>query len=170
MSLSTELTGLQAAQTYIDTVGNNIANVDTTGFKQLTNDFATVYGSAVPNSPGEGVMTASLAQSFTQGGISQTNDPFDVAIDGGGFFQLQGSSGTLYSRDGTFQLNNNGFLTTPSGQNVLGFAPGASGGALSPIQVTTGVIPGTATSSLDLNLNVPTGDTDPVLSGLVESA
>lgn len=158
MSLSTELTGVQAAQSYIDTVGNNIANVDTNGFKLSNNDFAALYGGLAPATPGVGVTTQSLAQSFAQGQISQTGNPYDVAIDGSGFFQLKGSSGTLYSRDGSFQLNSSGYLSTASGAMVLGFSPGVSGGSLAPIQVTTGAVAGNATSMLDLNLNLPTSD------------
>src|SRR5262245_42814612 len=99
MSLSTELSGVHAAQTDIDTIGNNIANVNTTGFKNSDAEFAALYGSATSLTPGQGVNTAGLAQSFGEGTISQTGKPLDVAIDGQGFFQLQNSAGFVYSRD-----------------------------------------------------------------------
>lgn len=159
MSLATELSGVQAAQTYIDTVGNNVANADTTGFKSSSPDFADLYGSAVPGTPGEGVTTTSLAQSFAQGQISQTGDPYDVAISGNGFFQLQGASGTVYSRDGAFQMNTSGNLVTSSGAAVLGYGPSASGsGSLQPIQISSASIPGSATGKLTLDINLPTSD------------
>jgi flagellar hook protein FlgE len=158
MSLSTELSGVQAAQNFIDNVGNNVANVNTTGFKLANTDFADLYGSAVPNAPGEGVETASLAQSFAQGQISQTGNPFDVAISGNGFFALQSSSGVVYSRDGSFQLDLNGNLSTAAGAKVLGFQGTGTSGAPQPIQVSTASLPGAATAKLSLDVNLPTGD------------
>jgi flagellar hook protein FlgE len=163
MSLSTELSGVQAAQTDIDTIGNNIANVNTVGFKGSAAAFADLYGNAVQATPGQGVFTASLAQSFTEGTISQTGQPLDVAINGNGFFQLQTSSGIAYSRDGAFQLDKNGHLTDSSGDQVLGFAPppaGGGGGAgqPQPIQISTASIPASATSQLTLAVNLPSTD------------
>ena len=109
MSLSVELTGLQAAQTDLDTIGNNIANVGTVGFKASTPNFSDIYGASLggagsAGSPGQGVLTNSLSQLFTEGTISQTGNPLDVAIDGSGFFQVQTPTGIAYSRDGALQL------------------------------------------------------------------
>ncbi|HTV88285.1 MAG TPA: flagellar hook protein FlgE [Stellaceae bacterium] len=164
MSLATELSGVNAAQTYIDTVGNNVANANTTGFKTSTPDFGDLYASAAqPSTPGEGVATNSLAQSFAQGTISQTGDPLDVAISGNGFFQLQTGSGIAYSRDGAFQVNTSGNLVNASGALVLGYGPSASGaavaGSLQPITISSGSIAASATGNLALNLNLPTTDT-----------
>jgi flagellar hook protein FlgE len=164
MSLATELSGVQAAQTYIDTVGNNVANTNTTGFKVSNPDFADLYTAAAsPSTPGEGVMTGGLAQSFAQGTISQTGNPLDVAISGNGFFQLQSGSGAVYSRDGAFQMNSSGNLTNASGAAVLGYGPSASGtavgGSLQPIKIGSGSISASATGSLTINLDLPTSDT-----------
>ncbi len=163
MSLSTELSGVQAAQTYLDTVGNNVANVNTTGFKLSDPDFTDLYASGTQATPGLGVETNSLAQSFAQGTISQTGNPLDVAISGTGFFQVQTGSGTAYTRDGAFQMNSQGYLTTTSGSLLLGYGPAASGGAsttsLKPIQISTASLPASATSTLAINLSLPTGDT-----------
>ena len=115
MSLTTELSGVNAAQSDIDTVGNNIANVNTTGFKLADTQFSALYGGALPVVPGQGVTTTSLAQSFTAGTISQTGNPLDVAINGNGFFQLQSASGIVYSRDGSFHLDNSGHLVIAAG-------------------------------------------------------
>ncbi len=161
MSLSTELTGVQAAQTYIDTLSNNIANVDTTGFKMSNVDFASLYANGTVNTPGEGVTVGSLAQSFTEGVVNQTGNPFDLTINGNGFFELQTSGGIVYSRDGSFQVDQNGNLATAGGALVLGYPPsstGATGGALQPIQVSTASVPGTATSNLTVGLNLSTTD------------
>lgn len=158
MSLATELSGVDAAQTYIDTVGNNVANVNTTGFKTSTPDFADLFAGASATTPGEGVTTNNLAQSFAQGTISQTGNSLDVAISGNGFFQLQAGSGnTVYSRDGAFQLNSSGTLVNASGASVLGYSATASGtGTLQPIKVNSGSLPASATSTLSMNLNLPT--------------
>src|SRR5271165_2058662 len=142
MSLLTDLSGVNAAQTDINTVGNNIANVNTTGFKSSDAQFSALYGSAIPVAPGQGVLTGNLAQAFTQGTISQTGKPLDVAINGEGFFQLQSGSGTVYSRDGSFQLDNSGHLVTAAGMQLMGYAApvsgsgGASSGALQPLQIS----------------------------------
>jgi len=164
MSLSTELSGVHAAQTDIDTIGNNISNVNTTGFKNSSADFSALYGSAVPTAPGQGVATQSLAQSFTEGTISLTGNPLDVAINGNGFFQVQNGSGTAYSRDGSIHLDNNGHLATTTGALVMGFsAPasgsaGASSGALQPIQIAQADIAPAATSALTMDVNLPAND------------
>jgi flagellar hook protein FlgE len=169
MSLSIELTGLQAAQTDLDTVGNNIANVGTTGFKSSTPNFGDLYGASLSGAtggavPGQGVLTNSLSQLFTEGTISQTGNPLDVAINGNGFFEVQ-SSGTLaYSRDGSFELSGNGVLTNSSGATVLGYSTPASGsattavGPVGPIQISQANLAPTATSSLTMNVNLPSTD------------
>ncbi len=115
MSLLTDLSGVNAAQTDIDTVGNNIANVNTTAFKVSDAQFSALYGNALSAAPGQGVNTADLAQSFNEGSVSQTGRPLDVAITGNGFFQLQSGSGIVYSRDGSFQISSSGNWSMPAG-------------------------------------------------------
>ncbi|MBV8118477.1 MAG: flagellar hook protein FlgE [Alphaproteobacteria bacterium] len=164
MSLLTDLSGVNAAQSDIDTVGNNIANVDTTGFKISDAQFAALYGSVVPTTPGQGVTTADLAQNFSQGTISHTGNPLDVAINGNGFFQLQSGSGLVYSRDGAFQINTADQLVNAGGDQVLGFAPTAAGGAatasgsLQPIQISQANVAPVATSTLTMAVNLPSSD------------
>lgn len=164
MSLLTDLSGVNAAQTDIDTIGNNIANVDTSGFKTSAAQFSSLYGSALSATPGQGVSTSDLAQSFGEGTISQTGNPLDAAINGNGFFQLQSGSGIVYSRDGSFQISSSGQLVNASGDQVMGFAPTASGtaasasGALQPIQINQANIAPAATSSLTMAVNLPSSD------------
>ena len=164
MSLLTDLSGVNAAQTDIDTVGNNIANVNTTAFKVSDAQFSALYGSALSATPGQGVNTADLAQSFKEGSVSQTGNPLDVAITGNGFFQLQSGSGIVYSRDGSFQISSSGQLVNASGAQVMGFAPTANGaaassaGSLQPIQINQANIAPAATSDLTLGVNLPTSD------------
>jgi flagellar hook protein FlgE len=174
MSLLVELSGVQAAQTDIDTIGNNIANVSTAGFKGSSADFSDIYASSLigaagaSSNPGQGVNTTSISQLFTEGTINQTGDPLNVAINGSGFFQVESTSGVAYSRDGNFQLNNTGNLVTDTGAAVMGYGPSASSstatqsGPLSPIQISSGDIQAVPTSNLTLNINLPS--TDPAIN------
>jgi flagellar hook protein FlgE len=170
MTLSVELSGLQAAQTDLDTIGNNVANVGTTGFKSTAANFADLYGTSLSGTggpvPGQGATTSSLSQLFTEGAINQTGNPLDVAVNGNGFFQVKTQSGTVaYSRDGAFQLNASGVLTNDTGATIMGFAAPTSGssatatGALGPIQINQSNIAPVATSNLTLGVNLPSSDT-----------
>src|SRR5579863_8815903 len=158
MTLSVELSGLQAAQTDLDTIGNNIANVGTNGFKASQANFADLYGNSLLGSagtagtPGQGVMTSSVSQLFTEGSISTTGNPLNVAINGNGFFQVLTPTGAAYSRDGSFQLDANGNLVNDAGAFVMGFSAPASGasvpaGSLGKIQISESNVPPVATSS-----------------------
>jgi flagellar hook protein FlgE len=169
MSLSVNLSGLQAAQTDLDTIGNNIANVGTDGFKSSTPNFSSLYGASLSGAtggavPGQGVLTNSLSQLFTEGTINQSGNPLDVAINGNGFFQVQTSSGVGYTRDGSLQLNANGIITNGTGATVLGYSPVASGsngtatGPIGPIQISEGNLTPTATSKLAMDVNLPSTD------------
>ena len=163
MSLQTELSGLQAAQSNIDTIGNNVANVNTVGFKsfstQLSDQFSNSLSDAMGGPiPGDGVSLTGLSQLFSEGALRQTGNPLDVAVNGSGFFQVKTSSGIAYTRDGSFQISNDGYLVAADGSKVQGFAASGSSGALSSIQIDTGSIPANATSALTLGVNLPTTD------------
>lgn len=174
MSLLVELSGVQAAQTDIDTIGNNIANVSTTGFKSSSADFSAIYagsltGAAGANTtPGQGVNTTNISQLFTEGTISQTGDPLNVAINGSGFLQVQTPSGVAYTRDGNLSLNASGNLVTDTGAQVMGYAASATtsgastSGPLGAIQINSGNIGAVPTSALGFNVNLPS--TDPVVN------
>src|SRR6185437_9029776 len=173
MALSTELSGVQAAQTDIDTIGNNISNINTVGFKESVANFSDLYGSSLQGAsgntatPGQGVTTSSLSQLFSEGTITQTGNPLDISINGNGFFQIQTGSGVAYSRDGAFQLSKNGNLVTDSGAMLMGYAASAatsgaggatSSGFLAPIQVNESNIAPTATQNLKMDVNLPASD------------
>jgi flagellar basal-body rod protein FlgG len=127
-------TGLDAQQTEMSVVSNNLANVNTTGYKQdravfedLLYQNQTQVGadtSQTTQSPsglsiGTGVQVVSTEKEYSQGSLTQTGNPLDVAIQGQGFFQIQTPDGTLaYTRDGTFQTNAQGQLVTSSGYVV----------------------------------------------------
>jgi len=138
-ALSTALTGLTAAETTIDVVGNNLANSNTVGFKASDVVFATQFsrtlglgsapstsipgsGGTNPRQLGQGTMVAGITPNFTQGTVDISSNPTDLAIQGDGFFIVQGSSGEhLYTRNGIFKMNATNELVTVTGQRVLGF-------------------------------------------------
>jgi flagellar hook protein FlgE len=163
MSLETELQGLLAAQSNIDTISNNVANVNTIGFKSFFAELADSFSNSLSDSIGgseigDGVSLAGLSQLFTEGSLTQTGNPLDVAINGNGFFEVASSNGTVYSRDGSFQISNQGYLITEDGSKVLGFTGSGSSGAIGAIQIDTGNIAADPTSTLGLNVNLPSDD------------
>lgn len=130
-SLHTAATGLRAQQFYVDVTSNNLANVNTTGFKRARPDFADLFyehlespGSPATNasehptgvSVGSGVRTAATQKLYIQGGAKKTENPLDLAIQGNGFFQvLQPDGSVAYTRDGSFKLDGEGNIVTSDG-------------------------------------------------------
>jgi flagellar hook protein FlgE len=134
--MTTALTGLQAAETTIDVVGNNVANSNTVGFKESSVLFSTQFlqtqsigsapsetrGGTNPRQIGLGTKVAAINPDFTQGTIEISANPLDVAIQGDGFLMVQGSQGErLYTRNGQLQTNANNEVVTVTGNRVLGF-------------------------------------------------
>ena len=132
MSFFTALTGLKGAQTDISTTSNNIANVGSTGFKKSRAEFGDIF-STTPlqtNVVGSGAGTKSLTQQFSQGNIVQSTNTLDMAISGEGLFALQagGNAGqTVYTRNGSFNLNDDGFIVDSNGQFLLGYPVDSDG-------------------------------------------
>lgn len=156
-ALTTALTGLTAAETQIDVVGNNLANSQTIGFKASEAVFATQFlqtlslgssptstsGGTSPRQTGLGTQVAAITPDFTQGTIEISSNASDLAIQGEGFFQVKASSGeTLFTRNGIFQTNANNQLVTTSGNLLLGFASDSDFNlqrtALVPIEIPLG--------------------------------
>jgi flagellar basal-body rod protein FlgG len=133
-SLWISKTGLDAQQTQLDVISNNLANVGTTGFKRARVAFeellyqnmrqAGANSSQQTQLPtglqtGTGVRPTATPRMFTQGNLQSTGNQYDVAINGNGFFQVQMPDGTTaYSRDGSFQVDSNGQLVTSNGFSV----------------------------------------------------
>ncbi len=137
MGFQQGLSGLNSSSKALDTTGNNIANASTVGFKGSTNVFADVFASSLAGggtSPiGLGAKVASVAQQFTQGNISITNNPLDIAINGGGFYQLESAVGDItYSRNGQFQLDKDGYIVNAQGLRLRGYGADASGNISPP--------------------------------------
>jgi flagellar hook protein FlgE len=142
MSFQTGLSGLNASSRSLDVIGNNIANANTTGMKASRAEFGDLVASSLgaggaggtggAGGAGIGVAVASISQQFSQGNINITGNDLDVAINGGGFFQLALPDGSsAYTRDGSFKLDANGYIKTNSGASVLGYPTDKSGKATS---------------------------------------
>ena len=184
MSFTQGLSGLNAAGKSLDVIGNNVANANTVGFKGSQAQFADVFAAALSGGGsatiGIGAQLATVAQQFTQGNISITNNTLDMAINGAGFFIMDNGHGTGYTRNGQFQLDKNGFIVSSTGHKLLGRLPDATGkmvGSPVPLTIPTGIaaakVTGNifATMNLDSRLPVIPAATvfDPQLSGTYNS-
>jgi flagellar hook protein FlgE len=161
------LSGLNADSTALNTIANNLSNMNTTGFKSQTTNFSDLFyqqvgttGSGDEIQAGTGVQVASNSTDFTGGSIASTGVSTDAAIDGTGFFVLDNSGSQLYSRDGNFQVSSNGTLESTAGHAVMGYSATNgvvnTSGALSDIVVPTGQVmqpSATTTFSMTQNLN-----------------
>jgi flagellar hook protein FlgE len=164
-SFSIPLSGLAADQQALSVVANNLSNMNTTGYKDQQVNFQDLFyqslgtnGSGDSIQVGGGCSVGSVSSDYTAGDIESTGVPTDAAINGNGFFVTQLNGQTEYTRAGNLQVNNDGFLTTQDGQNVMGY-PATNGvisnGSLTPLQVGSGtVIPATATTSLQMSMNL----------------
>jgi flagellar hook protein FlgE len=148
MSFQQGLSGLNASSKNLEVIGNNIANANTFGAKSSRAEFADVYASALNVSGGTtigiGVNLAAVAQQFTQGNITTTENPLDMALNGRGFFQLQSAAGeTVYSRNGQFKLDRDGFVVNNAGLKLMAKpwdeAAGRAVGNAGPIQLPAGL-------------------------------
>ena len=166
-SFATPLSGLTAAQGQLQSVSNNLANLNTDGYKDQTLTFADVFsqtgitnGSGDPVQTGSGVTVSSTDANFTEGTLTATGTSSNMALSGNGFFVTQSSSGLPdFTRAGDFTTNNDGQITTPSGELLLGY-PAVNGVVntatdLQPLQVGTGVTsPAVASTTLNISANL----------------
>ncbi|MGC2639090.1 MAG: flagellar hook protein FlgE [Acidobacteriaceae bacterium] len=166
-SFSIPLTGLEASSTALNTIANNLSNMNTTAFKSQNVTFADLFyqeigsnGAGDPLQVGAGTQIGSTETDFSQGSINETGNATDVALNGNGFFVVQNGGQTEYTRDGSFALSADGSLTTQSGQQVMGY-PVVNGAVdtnapITPIQIPVGEVEQpqpTSTMSLTANLD-----------------
>lgn len=142
-SLNAGVSGLNAFQAKMDVIGNNIANVDTAGFKSSSITFAEMLnqdigregaGESAPqlsNQVGLGVRVSSISRNFSQGALQSTGRTTDLAITGDGFFVVNSGGENLLSRAGNFVFNSDGFLVDQAGNNVMGYNADSSGNIIS---------------------------------------
>jgi len=180
MGFQQGLSGLNASSKNLEVIGNNIANANTYGAKASRTEFADVYANAIGgtrNAIGIGVSVAAVAQQFTQGNITGTDNPLDIAINGGGFFQVRDPSGAMaYSRNGQFKVDNAGFIINNQGSHLMGFPADATGtiipGAVTALQLpTAGITPRVTTGiQMEMNLDSRAGVTLPTAGAPIDFA
>ncbi|ERM92295.1 flagellar hook protein FlgE [Caldanaerobacter subterraneus subsp. yonseiensis KB-1] len=179
-SMYSAISGLQAHQARLDVIGNNIANVNTVGYKASRMTFKEIFSQTIkgasapqgngggtnPQQIGLGVAIASIDTLFTRGGAQRTDNPTDLSIDGNGFFIVSNGESILYTRAGNFSFDSNGDLVTPDGYKVLGWMStdgktvNTDTGNLVPISLKNwfGMEPSTTTQlEIGGNLNASTG-------------
>ena len=146
------LSGLNAAQRGLEVIANNVSNASVVGFKGSDAEFSDVFarafnGARSSNAIGLGTTLSAVTQNFKQGNINVTGNPLDLAINGSGFFKVQTGEGDLiYTRNGQFSLDSNGFVINSRGDKLQGF----------PIDSATGRV-----SDVSGSLDVPQGSIPP---------
>jgi len=164
MSFSQGVSGLAAAAANLDVIGNNISNSGTIGFKSATATFQDVYaGSRV----GLGSSVSGVVQNFTEGVTQNSSRPLDVAIlSGDGFYRMSSTSGeVMYSRNGQFTQDKDGYIVNASGLRLTGYGVNASGGinggSPTAIQIPTTAMTPNATTSVTAQFNLDARSTVP---------
>jgi flagellar hook protein FlgE len=125
MSFQQGLSGLNTSSKNLDVIGNNVANAQTVGFKGSQAQFADVYAASLTGAAGTqiglGAKLSTVAQYFTQGNISVSNNPLDMAINGKGFFRMSDNGAVTYTRNGQFQTDKQGYIVDSGGRHLTGY-------------------------------------------------
>lgn len=173
MSFNIALSGLNAATADLGTISNNIANANTTGFKQSRTEFGDLFrrSSYETNgaASGAGVQVARVAQQFDQGTINNTGKALDLAISGDGFFTLSDDGARVYSRSGSFGTDRSGYVVNAAGQRLQVYPPQATGttfntGQLVDLRLSSNTNPPAATRNIEAGINLPANATPPTSS------
>ncbi|HTQ07615.1 MAG TPA: flagellar hook protein FlgE [Polyangiaceae bacterium] len=177
-AMNSGVSGLMAENDAISVVGDNIANVNTTGFKSQRAIFEDVLGHSIlagtsASLPGSGVQVGKIQQMFTQGSLSTTGVSTDLALNGDGFFTVKGAvdglQGNFYTRAGNFNIDANGYVVNPNGLQLQGYMANSDGTyqtSISSLKVPTSALPAhatqnaTITANLDANAAVPANPFD----------
>lgn len=165
-SFSVPLSGLNASSEALTLIANNLANLNTPGYKTSSSEFTTLFSQSLGNSGdgdpmqvGTGTRVGSVSINFNDGAVNTTGIDSNAAIQGNGFFIIDNQGQQLYTRAGNFTVASDGFLQTSSGAHVMGYAAVngviTPNGTVGPLQVGNGVSsPAKATSNLSLGLNL----------------
>ncbi len=176
MGFQQGLSGLNVSSKNLDVIGNNVANASTVGFKSGLAQFADVFAASLAGAGtapvGLGAKLAAVSQQFTQGNITTTNNPLDIAINGGGFYIVTqpGTSTPFYSRNGQFSLDSTNHIVTNEGYRLQGYPVDSAGNILvgstpTDLQVSRAKIDPLATgtsalaSGVQANLNLDSRET-----------
>lgn len=171
-SLSTGTSGIKANMTALSVIGNNIANVNTVGFKSSRTIFSDVLSQSLTGGGssqiGLGSQLSAVTPQFTQGAFETTGNGLDLALEGDGFFMVQDSAGAnYYTRAGEFSMDKDNYIVNSDGYKLQGYGIDASGNILNTvgdIQISSAAIPANPTSSIDLIANL---QSDAEITGFV---
>jgi flagellar hook protein FlgE len=164
MSFSIALSGLNASNSELNTISNNIANVSTTGFKESRTEFASVYS----GSEAGGVEVVGVSQNFEKSGtVTGTGRSLDMALSGNGFFVLEDNKGqTLYTRSGIFNMNADGQIIANNGAALKGYSVDENNnlmlGSVGTVQISTASLQAKATDSIEFVANVDAREGVPI--------
>ncbi len=157
-SMYTAVSGLNSEDAALSVIGNNIANQNTVGFKGSNTLFGDVLSAEVSGMQvGSGARVDNVTPQFTQGALETTSNALDMAIEGNGFFVVNGSSGERYTRAGEFSMDKNGNVVDSQGDVLQGYQVDSSGnitGTIGNINLTVSQIPPVATSAVTMKLNL----------------
>ncbi|MCR9184109.1 MAG: flagellar hook protein FlgE [Halieaceae bacterium] len=170
MAFDTAISGINAATADLNVISNNIANASTVGYKTSRAEFADVFATSLlgagGNAIGKGVSLSAVTQEFGQGNISFTDNALDLAISGGGFYQLSVDGALQYTRAGNFKVDREGFVVSNAGSRLQGFQVNAAGdvtGQLGDIQIDTSLLDPNPTGLVDLTSNLDSREVPPTV-------
>lgn len=169
MGFEQGLSGLEASSQNLSVIGNNVANASTVGFKASEVLFSDVYANSLSGAGasqvGIGVSVGSVEQQFTQGTITSSSNPMDIAINGGGFYQMSNNGTISYTRNGQFQLDKSGNIVNAAGDILQGYSANSAGvlqtGSTANLTINTANIAPSATTKVDAVLNLDSQDAIP---------
>ncbi|RMG70531.1 MAG: flagellar hook-basal body complex protein, partial [Nitrospirae bacterium] len=161
-SLFSAISGLNANGVSLSVIGDNVANMNTVGFKRSRVSFGDVLSRAITgiggNSQiGRGVIVTDVSPIFNQGSFETTSNALDMAIDGDGFFILKDSDATYYTRAGQFQVDKDGYIVNPDGYRVQGYQytnTGQATGVIDDINISAVNSPPNATTEVLIAANL----------------
>ncbi|MEW9900166.1 flagellar hook protein FlgE [Chitinivorax sp. PXF-14] len=165
MGFQQGLSGLNVSAKNLDVIGNNVANANTVGFKNSRTEFADIFATTLVGLSGTqsgiGAYVSRVSQQFTQGNITSSANPLDIAINDNGFFRMSSPAGALsYTRNGQFKLDQFGFIVDNRGSYLTGF------GVTKAIDPLNGVATDVADRGKPINLRIdPNGNSAPQATG-----
>ncbi|MEI6268608.1 MAG: flagellar hook protein FlgE [Methylococcaceae bacterium] len=152
MGITINSEALNNAAIGLNVIGNNIANVNTSGFKEAS------FSELLKKASGGSSETAGITQAFTQGSISPSTNPLDMAISGNSLFRLDGGNGITYTRNGQFTVNSNNYIVNSFGDKLTGYSVDGTGkldtNTLSDISIDTGKSSPSATTKIQLEVSL----------------
>ncbi len=176
-SLYTAVSGMGANGVSLSVIGDNIANLNTIGFKASRIAFGdvlsqTITGIAGSSQVGRGVLVSGVSPLFTQGSFETTTNALDMAVDGDGFFVVSDGGARYYTRAGQFSIDKNGYIVNPDGLILQGYLADASGtitGTVGNLQISTKQSPANMTTKADIAVNLDATATAPAAAFTLDS-